>query len=197
MGKFIAIYGVNNIGKSWHAKNLVERLKVVGKKTVYIKYPIYDIEPSGSFLNKALRSGGEQKISEEELQTWYALNRFQFEPTLKKMISENDYVIAEDYTGTGICWGYTKGADLPWLENLNAKFLKPDVSILMYGQRKKSSAEEGHLHESREELLEKAEQTLNMLAERYGWEKIEKDEDYEITKRRFWDILVAKDDTLS
>lgn len=197
MGKFIAIYGVNNIGKSWHAKNIVERLKALGAKAVYIKYPIYDIEPSGTFLNKTLRSGEPQKITEEELQTWYALNRFQFEPTLKQMLAENDYVIAEDYTGTGICWGYTKGASLDWLENLNSQFIKPDFSILMYGERKTSAAEVGHLHESHDELLNKAEETLNMLSEKYDWKRVLKDDNYEVTKQRFWDILVANDSSLS
>ena len=197
MGKFIAIYGVNNIGKSWHAKNIVKHLRSAGKKTIYIKYPIYDVKPSGDFLNKMLRSGEPQNISEEELQTWYALNRFQFEPTLKKLIEENDYVVAEDYTGTGICWGYAKGTDLYWLEHLNSKFIKPDLNILMYGKRKKTSAEKGHLHESQEDLLKKAQETLQMLAEKYGWHKVEKVEDYEVTKARFWDILVAEDKSLS
>ncbi|MDP4008186.1 MAG: hypothetical protein Q8P68_03250 [Candidatus Peregrinibacteria bacterium] len=197
MAKFIAIYGVNNIGKSWHAKNIVERLKALGAKAVYIKYPIYDIEPSGTFLNKTLRSGEPQKITEEELQTWYALNRFQFEPSLKQMLAENDYVVAEDYTGTGICWGYTKGASLDWLESLNSQFIKPDFSILMYGERKTSAAEVGHLHESHDELLNKAEETLNMLSEKYDWKRVLKDDNYEVTKQRFWDILVANDSSLS
>jgi len=196
MGKFIAIYGVNNIGKSWHAKHLVERLNALGKKAVYLKYPIYDIEPSGPFLNTTLRSGEGQKISEEELQTWYALNRFQFQSSLQKMIEENDYIIAEDYTGTGICWGHTKGADLDWLEGLNSQFVRPDIEILMTGERKKASVEEGHLHESNEPLLKKAEDTLEMLADRYNWQRVAKDEDYEITKKRFWDILVAADASL-
>ncbi len=196
MGKFIAIYGVNNIGKSWHAKHIVARLNELGKKAVYLKYPIYDIEPSGPFLNKTLRSGGEQMISEEELQTWYAVNRFQFQPALKKMLEENDYVVAEDYASTGICWGYTKGASLDWLEALNSKFIEPDLCILMHGERKEASVEEGHIHESNSELLVKAAETLEMLADRYGWKRAERDEDYEITKKNFWDILVADDPSL-
>jgi thymidylate kinase len=196
MGKFIAIYGVNNIGKSWHAKHIVERLNHLGKKAVYLKYPVYDIEPSGPFLNKTLRSGGQQTISEEELQVWYALNRFQFQPELRRLLEENDYVVAEDYAGTGICWGYTKGADLDWLENLNSKFIQPDLCILMRGERKVCSVEKNHLHESNEDLLTKAAETLEMLADRYRWERATRAEDYEVTKQRFWDILVADDPSL-
>ena len=34
-GRFIAIYGVNNIGKTTHAKLIVERLKKEGHDAVY------------------------------------------------------------------------------------------------------------------------------------------------------------------
>jgi len=83
-GLFITIYGINNIGKSTHAKRLVERLKKLGKKAVYIKYPIYDLAPTGPFLDKVLRHSKKQKMPEEELQLWFVLNRYQFQPKLKK-----------------------------------------------------------------------------------------------------------------
>ncbi len=193
---FIAIYGINNIGKSWHAKRLVERLKAAGKKAIYIKYPAYEMEPSGSVLNTMLRKNKVQNVSEEELQLWYTLNRFQHAPILKKLLEEHDYVVTEDYTGTGICWGYTKGANLEWLEKINAPLIPADLSVLMTGERKKASAEKEHLHESNEELLTKAEKNFLILADRYHWKSVLKDEDYEITNQRFWDILVAADSTL-
>jgi len=120
----ITIYGINNIGKTTHAKNIVKRLKKSGKKAIYVKYPIYDLKPTGPFINKILRSKNSQKISEEELQMWYVLNRYQFEPTLKKYLKQNYIVIAEDYIGTGLAWGWTKGANLKWLENLNNSYSK-------------------------------------------------------------------------
>ncbi|MBI5754595.1 hypothetical protein HZA41_00065, partial [Candidatus Peregrinibacteria bacterium] len=76
-GKFITFYGINNIGKTTHARRLCRRLVDRGIRAEFLKYPIYSIEPTGSFLNKILRSGAKQTISEEELQMWFALNRFQ------------------------------------------------------------------------------------------------------------------------
>lgn len=61
-GKFITFYGVNNIGKSTHARMLSEKLKKEGYDPVYVKFPIYDLEPSGPLLNKIIRKS--VKISE-------------------------------------------------------------------------------------------------------------------------------------
>lgn len=196
MGKFIAIYGINNIGKSWHAKFLVERLNEAGKKAVYIKFPVYDIEPTGSILNTIIRSG-KQDISEEELQLWYTLNRFQFLPKLKALIAENDFIIAEDYVATGICWGSAKGAPTLWLESINNPLPKPDINILMTGERKLNSIEDNHIHETNSTLIEKTEKLFYEMALDRHWQIVEKDEDYEITKKRFWDILVASNPELN
>ena len=62
---FITLYGINNIGKSTQALRLVERLKAEGFDAVYVKFPVYDVEPTGVYLNQFLRSGGAQEISEE------------------------------------------------------------------------------------------------------------------------------------
>ena len=40
-GKFIVLYGNNNVGKSTQAKLLVEKLKEKGENVRYFKYPIY------------------------------------------------------------------------------------------------------------------------------------------------------------
>ena len=49
-GIFIVLYGVNNLGKTTQAQLLVERLNKAGVQATYLKYPIYDIEPSGVLL---------------------------------------------------------------------------------------------------------------------------------------------------
>ena len=105
---FITLYGINNIGKTTHTVRLVKRLKKAGYDAVRIKYPVYDVHPSGDFLNKVLRSGESQMLSEEELQLWFVLNRTQFQPILKGWLDAGKIVVAEDYTGTGIAWGTTQ-----------------------------------------------------------------------------------------
>lgn len=171
-GIFITIYGINNIGKSTNAKLLVEKLKNAGHKAVYLKYPVYDLEPSGPFLNKILRSRDGQKISEDELQLWFILNRYQFESSLKKLLNDGNIVIAEDYIGTGIAWGVSKGLDQEWLEDANKYLLKEDLAILLIGKRHTISKEKVHVHEQNDELFKKCANIFEMLADKFSWKKI-------------------------
>lgn len=182
----ITLYGINNIGKSTHALRLVERLRADGYDAVYIKFPVYDVEPTGVFLNGFLRSGHAQSISEEELQTWFTLNRYQFEPTLKGWLSEGKIVVAEDYTGTGIAWGTIKGADTEWLETLNHYLLKEDLAILLDGERHESAKEAGHLHEDNELFMKRARGVHLNLAERYKWTVVPVQDTREATEELLW-----------
>jgi dTMP kinase len=187
-GKFITFYGINNIGKSTHARILAERLKEEGFDPLYIKYPIYDLEPSGPYLNKLLREGI-QKISEEELQLWFTINRHQYEETLKSHLMEGKTIIAEDYIGTGIAWGIAKGANEEWLEQINKYLVRSDLSILIDGERTKSAIEEKHIHETNDNLMRKARQVHLDLAKKYSWYLIKLQEKKEDTAKLVWEAV--------
>jgi len=184
-GKFITFYGINNIGKSTHAKILCKKLRDNGYDVVYLKYPIYDIEPSGPYINDVLR-GHTQEISSDELQLWFAVNRYQFEPKLKKLLAEGKTIVAEDYAGTGIAWGLTKGSDEKWLESINSKLLKSDFSVLIDGERATSAIEAGHIHETKNDLIKKSREVHLYLAKKYGWEIITLQEKLEDTADLVW-----------
>jgi dTMP kinase len=172
-GKFITLYGINNIGKSTQAKLLLENLRNNGYDAVYVKYPVYDLEPTGVYLNNVLRAEhGEQKMSEEELQMWFTLNRFQFEGQLKEWLQEGKIVVAEDYTGTGLSWGSAKGANLEWLMNLNQHLIKEDFAIFLKGKRNLHAKEQKHLHENNDDLMEACQFIMENLAEKLKWHKV-------------------------
>lgn len=187
-GKLITIYGINNIGKSTHAKLLVERLEKEGKKVFYVKYPIYDLSPTGPFLNDVLR-GGSQKISEDELQLWFVLNRYQYEPEILRLLDEGYIVVAEDYIGTGIAWGTAKGLDTAWLEEMNKHLIKEDFAVLLEGKRDKKSREKQHVHETNDVLIEKCQKVLEILAEKYHWKKIQTQKEIEDTAEMVWGVV--------
>ena len=170
---FITLYGINNIGKTTHTVRLVKRLKKAGYDAVRIKYPVYDVHPSGDFLNKVLRSGESQMLSEEELQLWFVLNRTQFQPILKGWLDAGKIVVAEDYTGTGIAWGTTKGLETAWLESLNKHLIKEDVAILLDGERTTQAIEKDHLHEEDHNLMERCRRVHLKLGKKYGWKRVE------------------------
>lgn len=178
-GLFIVIYGVNNLGKSTQAKLLVEGFNAAGLNAEYLKYPVYYLTPTGPELNEILRNGKKQAISEEELQKIYTQNRLDFQPQLIKKISEGKVMVAEDYIGTGLAWGVSKGADLEKLILANKGLLKPDVEILLDGERFLEAKEHNHLHESNDALVDVCRDKHLELAARFGWAIIEANQSIE------------------
>lgn len=186
---FIALYGINNIGKTTHAKRLTARLKKLGKCAIYIKYPIYNQKPTGPMINKILRSKAKQKISEEELQLLFVLNRYQFQPKLQKMLKAGKIVVAEDYIGTGIAWGTAKGTSMQELEKMNKFLVQPDLAILLEGARKLEAREKNHIHEKDDQLAEKCRKIFGKLAKKYKWRVIKVDKNPDITAARIWEVV--------
>jgi len=171
-GIFIVIYGINNIGKSTQVDMLVSALKGLDLPVERIKYPIYELEPTGPKINEILRSGKKQEMSEEELQKLYTDNRRDYQFKLCEMLASGINVVAEDYTGTGLSWGWTKGADIEMLIEMNKGLLKPDVEILLDGERFIEGKETGHLHESNDDLVTRCRANHLQLAARFGWQVV-------------------------
>src|SRR6056300_681839 len=170
---FVTIYGINNIGKTTQVELLKENLEKKGLKVFNLKYPIYDIDPSGSFLHSVLRSR-QQTISEAELQMWFALNRYQFQDKLQHLLATYDIVLAEDYTYTAVAWGSCKGLEQEWIESINAKLIKSDLQILLHGERSLETVEKGHIHENQHDLASKVADKLMHLADKQGWHLIQR-----------------------
>lgn len=166
-GKFIVIYGANNLGKSTQVKLLIETLQKQGKKVATVKYPVYNLEPTGPVINEVLRKG--KKMDTFSLQKLYAQNRRDYEPTLKDILNKGTWIIAEDYVGTGIVWGIVGGVKIEDLETINAGLLKEDLCVMLDGEQFKSGREEGHINEVNMERWQKAREVHQQLAERYKW----------------------------
>ncbi|MBU1036566.1 hypothetical protein KKF32_00845 [Patescibacteria group bacterium] len=196
-GLFIVIYGINNLGKTTQAKKLVESFKQAGLQVEYLKYPIYDLDPTGTWLNKYIRSNKREKISKKELQDIYTKNRFDFQLQLCQKLNEGINIIAEDYSGTGIAWGWTEGVDLEYLIETNKGLVKPDIEILLDGERFLEAKEENHYFEDNEEMMQKGRLNHLQLAKRFGWEVVNANQEIEkvhqdilkIAEKRIKEIL--------
>lgn len=171
-GKLIVLYGINNLGKTTQAKLLVESLKKAGYKAEYLKYPIYDLKPSGEMLNDYLRQGNFYNLSLKEAQILYALNRTQYQENLINKLKAGINVVAEDYKGTGIAWGLGGGISETFLKNINSHLIDEDLVFLFDGERFKESIENGHRHENNDDLMNKVRWAHLKLKEEYGWIKI-------------------------
>lgn len=186
---FIVLYGINNLGKSTQAKKLVERLHAEGYAAQYVKYPIYDIHPSGTMLNQYLREGNRFNLTPREVQTVYALNRTQYEPTLKALLEQGIHVVAEDYTGTGIAWGIGGGVDRDYLNTINAHLLQEDLAFLFDGERFTEATEKNHKHETNDVLLNTVRSAHQQLGKEHGWKLINANLSIEEIHEQLWQAV--------
>ncbi|MBI4117905.1 MAG: hypothetical protein HY453_02405 [Parcubacteria group bacterium] len=168
-GKLIVIYGMNNIGKTTQANLLVARLENAGVKATYLKFPLYDLHPSGPMLNNYLREGNAYRLSPREAQLIYILNRTQYQHLMEKTLTTGIWVVAEDYIGTGLAWGVGAGVDQTFLETMNSHLLAEDVAFLITGNRFLHARETRHAHENDQPLSDKVEKIFLSLAEKRGW----------------------------
>lgn len=186
-GKFIVFYGINNLGKSTQAQKLVERLKNEGEKAEYLKYPVYELEPSGKMINNYLREGNKYGLSAREAQIMYALNRTQYEHKLQEKLEAGINVVSEDYTGTGLAWGITTGVDEEFLKYINKHLLREDLAFLFDGDRFLEAQEKTHKHESNDGFMEKAREVHLRLGREMGWEKINANQSIEEIHEEIWE----------
>lgn len=188
-GKLIVLYGINNLGKTTQAKMLVDRLRREGHTALYVKYPIYDLAPSGPLLNDAIRKKNPHKLTPRELQLLFAFNRAQYESVLTAALAKGMHVVAEDYYGTGIAWGEGYGVDGKFLRDINSAFLKEDVAILMRGKRFTFAIEKNHAHEENTELIERVRIAHERLAKEYGWIPVDVIDGKEKMHEKIWTVV--------
>jgi len=187
--KLIVLYGINNTGKTTQAKLLVEKLKTEKRQAEYLKYGIYDLQPSGDVLNSYLREGNPDNLSAREFQLLHVLNRTQYQPTLEKKLDQGINIVAEDYIGTGIAWGMGSGVDKDFLIKINSHLRQADIVILLDGQRYKQAVEKNHQHETDDELNDKVRQTHLELSKDFGWHVVDANQSVEQVQEDIWGVV--------
>ncbi len=189
-GKLIVFYGVNNLGKTTQARLVVDKLnKLGGHKAKYLKYPIYDLEPTGGRINNYLRSGNPENLTPKDAQILYAENRRHYEPILKADLEAGVDIVAEDYWGTGVAWGMGAGVEKAFLHELNSSFLKEDLALLFVGKRFTSGLEKNHRHETDDELTNKVEKALWELAAEFGWKEVKANQPIQDVSKQVWNYV--------
>lgn len=168
---------------------LADHLRREKYKAHYIKYPIYDLAPSGPILNNYLRKGNPHKLNARELQLIYALNRAQYEPTLTATLNKGTHVVAEDYYGTGIAWGEGYGVDGQFLRDINSAFVKEDIALFLHGTRFTFAIEKNHTHEEDTALIERVRAAHERLAKEYNWIPVEVTNGKEKIHEKIWTIV--------
>lgn len=177
--QIIAIYGITNIGKSTQCALLKEHYNSHGFKCEIIKYPRYDLEPTGPRINAFIRNKNPENITPLEFQFLQVQNRKDFESTLVEMSKDNDFLILEMYTGTGIAYGMGDGIPKQVMIEMNDGLLEPDLSLLLNGRRFLEAKEVNHIFEQDDEKTERIGNIHLELAKDFGWKIIKSDDSKE------------------
>jgi dTMP kinase len=172
-GKFIVLYGINNLGKTTQAKLLVKTLRKEGYKAEYVKYPLYDLAPVGKLINDYLRQGNPYNFSPREFQLLHFINKLNYEAALKNKLKKGTNIVAEDYFGTTIAWGMGAGVEMKLLESFYPFLRGEDMAFLFDGKRFRRSIEKNHKHETNDKLIKKVRKAHLMLGRKYKWHKID------------------------
>jgi thymidylate kinase len=136
-----------------------------------MKYPVYDLVPTGPRLDGILRHKTEI-LSPIEIQKIFSQNRRDYETELTKRLNSGEWVVAEDYVGTGIAWGMTNGVPKEDLETMNKGLIGEDLALCMIGQRFESAIESGHLHEDGGNWNKNKEIHIELAKEK-GWKIVD------------------------
>lgn len=179
---FIVLYGAPNLGKTVQAKMLAEKFGAH-----YIKYPVYDLAPTGPAINAILRQG--VPATPLELQTMYAQNRRDYEPTLREILQVKP-VVGEAYIKTGIANGLLEEVPRELLDEINKDLLIEDHGILLDGERFVSGIEREHRFEMGD--WERTREIHRELAAEFGWDIVDANRSIEAVHNSIIECISSK-----
>lgn len=187
---FIAIYGINKLGKSEQTKMLKEHLIDYNRLVAFYKFPLYDLKPTGPLINDYLRNGNPHGFSPREFQLLNIQNRLEAKTRVMDAAwKEGALVIAEDWVGGGIAWGVGAGVDRDLLLALNSTLPVPQISILLDGEQFASGHETGHRHEEDEALTQKVRSAYRDLAHMFQWPVVNSNQPRENVHADIWTLV--------
>jgi len=168
-GVFVAIEGIDAVGKKTQASLLKSWLSSQGFTTLAISFPAYETT-IGNEIKKFLAGGVSYPPQVRAM--LYAANRWEKKEELETMLSSNDAVIVNRYSGSNLAYGVSIGLRLQWLLSLEAGLPEPDLVIVLDAPPSKLVPRRGGNKDSYERnvtLQENARRTYLDLAEKFGW----------------------------
>ncbi len=203
-GKIIVVEGTDCSGKETQSRLLVEKLKELGKKAVYLSFPMYDTPTgkiiAGPFLGNPEVSDGwfpekSSKVDPKIACLYFAADRKYNIHKVEKYLEEGYYVILDRYTSSNMAHQGCKILDrderfnvFQWIDKLEYWLLdlpKPDLTIFLHvpfalTKILMQNREVIDANEKDDEYLKNAEKTYIELSELYNWIRIDCSRDNEL-----------------
>ena len=168
-GVFVAIEGIDAVGKKTQASLLKSWLGSRGFTTLAISFPAYETT-IGKEIKKFL--AGDVSYPPQVRAMLYAANRWEKKEELETTLSRNDAIIVNRYSGSNLAYGVSIGLGLQWLLSLEAGLPEPDLVIVLDAPPSKLIPRRGGNKDSYERnvtLQENERRAYLDLAEKFGW----------------------------
>ncbi|MDG6949640.1 MAG: dTMP kinase [Nitrososphaerota archaeon] len=166
---FIAIEGVDAVGKRTQTSLLKAWLETIGLSVSTLSFPAYE-----TAIGKQIRDFLDGKISypPQVRAMLYAANRWEKKAELEATLSKTDVTIVDRYTGSNLAYGVSSGLALEWLRVLDAGLPEPDVTLVLDAPLAKTMPRRSGMKDSYEgdmRLQEMARRAYLGLAKGFGW----------------------------
>ena len=167
-GAFIVVEGTDGSGKGTQFKLLAERLEAHGYDVETFDFPQYE-QPSSYFVREYLNGnyGSIGEVGPYTASLFYALDRFEAAPRIRKALEEGKIVLANRYVGSSMAHQGTKFQHAEerrgyfiWLDNLEFEMLRiprptfsfvlrvpPEISQKLLHDRAATTGRELDIHE--------------------------------------------------
>ncbi len=182
-GTFIAIEGIDAVGKKTQTSLLKSWLGSRGLTTHTVSFPAYETT-IGKEIKKFL--AGNVRYPPQVRAMLYAANRWEKKEELETIISKNEVVIVNRYTGSNLAYGVSIGLDLEWLLSLEVGLPVPDLVLLLDAPPADLAPRRGKGKDSYERnlnLQENARRAYLNMADRFGWTVVDANREIEETSR--------------
>ena len=133
MGQFIVIEGVDGIGKSTLARQLVALFNEIGKRAVLLSFPRKNT-PTGRVLDSYL-SGQLPRLNAFELHRLFLKNRMEALAEIEHLLDAGTIIVCERFWMSGVAYSIARGLDVNWCTEYEPEEIKliPDVTVLLDG----------------------------------------------------------------
>ena len=193
-GLIIVIEGIDKAGKGTQCNLLKEYFDNQNKENIVLDFPDYTTN-----IGKEIRAflNGKRKFPYEVQHMLLSANRLEKKEQIKDLLQKEFIIIMDRYYQSNIIYGFSRGLDLKWLENLDANLPKEDIVIVIDIPLKTSYnriESNRDIFETDKLFLNKVRSNYKKFANEMNWNTIKGDLDEKEVHKNI--IQILKDNNL-
>ncbi|CAG0882595.1 unnamed protein product [Darwinula stevensoni] len=128
-GALIVIEGLDQVGKTSQATNLVEKLKQLGHPAQFMGFPERST-PVGKMIGEYLTRS--KDLSDEAIHLLFTANRWELVPVIKQHLRDGTNLVVDRYSFSGMAYSVSKkGLNMSWCKGPEVGLPRPDLVLFL------------------------------------------------------------------